>query len=405
MRGDKRVDALRGQLQRGFRRLRFAGELEGEFRADYSDAVRLRRLGLVLSSAALIAVMPLFDRWLLQPPDAMVVAMRELQWLLMMPMLIVAFVTILRRRSPVLAEGVCSLTVLVLGLGVIEQRRLGVELGWAFPSEFVAAIIAGGLVAGGLRFRTQLLIGVGLLGCFVVTELQNRGLAGEVLFHVYAMAVVTLIALIGGYVEQYVARENWLRRMLAVEYTERDALTGLLNHRTFHERYGQLFALAQREQRPIMVAMIDIDDFKAYNDRFGHGQGDACLRQVSDAIRTASRRGTDLVARVGGEEFAVVWYGVGEDRVAWGMERLRERVFDEGLAHPDARTELGAVSVSVGAVWGVPAIGQRADDYLRSADGYLYDSKHAGRNTVTVGLPDGSGRPARPGIRPHLVKG
>ena len=115
-----------------------------------------------------------------------------------------------------------------------------------------------------------------------------------------------------------------------------DGLTGLYNHRYFYDRLAQEVARAQRYDLPLSLLMIDIDDFKAYNDRAGHRAGDALLRQLGVVLRSQTRQQIDLVARYGGEEFAVILPSTGVAGAARAGERLRDAINDSGLAGDNA---------------------------------------------------------------------
>jgi diguanylate cyclase (GGDEF)-like protein len=121
-----------------------------------------------------------------------------------------------------------------------------------------------------------------------------------------------------------------------------DGLTGLYNHRYFYDRLAQEVARAQRYDLPLSLLMIDIDDFKAYNDRSGHRAGDALLRQLGVVLRSQTRQQIDLVARYGGEEFAVILPSTGVTGAARAGQRLRDAINEEGLAGGDAADFDGA---------------------------------------------------------------
>ena len=104
-----------------------------------------------------------------------------------------------------------------------------------------------------------------------------------------------------------------------------DGLTGLYNHRYFYDRLAQEVARAQRYELPLSLLMIDIDDFKHFNDRFGHRAGDALLRELGTVLESQTREQVDLVARYGGEEFAIILPSTGSGRGSAGA-RLRDAV-------------------------------------------------------------------------------
>jgi len=165
-----------------------------------------------------------------------------------------------------------------------------------------------------------------------------------------------------------------------------DGLTGVANRRHFDVHSVAETRRAARHTTPLAVLLIDADHFKMYNDRYGHIEGDHCLRAVAGCLTSFVRRPGDMVARFGGEEFAMLLPTTdlaGAEAVA---EQLRTAVAALGIVHQDGPT--GRVTVSIGVSATVPAPGADTPDLLlRAADRALYEAKAAGRNTVRVALP------------------
>lgn len=160
-----------------------------------------------------------------------------------------------------------------------------------------------------------------------------------------------------------------------------DALTRLPNRRLFDLVYEREWSRAVRLLEPLAVIAADIDCFKQYNDRYGHQAGDECLRRVAAALATAAQRGTDLVARWGGEEFMAVLPRTGADEAAALAESMRAGV--ESLAIPNVDSEVApVVTLSLGVAGSLPERGGTAEELLARADAALYRAKRAGRNRV-----------------------
>ena len=166
-----------------------------------------------------------------------------------------------------------------------------------------------------------------------------------------------------------------------------DALLNIANRAHFNEWLEQACTLARRTQRPLGLVMIDVDCFKRYNDRYGHQQGDACLQAVARAVAGCVRRGTDLVARYGGEELAVVL----PETDAAGAQAMAERMVQavRALDLPHADSLAGPwVTISAGVCSQVPnaapggASGSAA--LIARADAALYAAKHQGRNRAVA---------------------
>jgi diguanylate cyclase (GGDEF)-like protein len=163
-----------------------------------------------------------------------------------------------------------------------------------------------------------------------------------------------------------------------------DGLTGLYNHRYFHERLAKEVARGERSSLPLSLLMIDVDHFKHYNDLHGHPAGDAVLRDVAQLL-VEGRRINDAVARYGGEEFAVLLVDTPKAAGQQVAEQIRRRVeewnFAEGNAQPGGR-----LTISVG-VATAPDDALESAALVQAADTALYLAKNAGRNRVESGVP------------------
>ena len=174
------------------------------------------------------------------------------------------------------------------------------------------------------------------------------------------------------------ALEEANRRLEQLSVT--DPLTGLANRRRFAEVLEAEWRRALRPGTPIALAMIDIDQFKLYNDRHGHLAGDACLRHVASTLKATLRLASDLVARYGGEEFVLVLPGTDAAGGRAACERLRSQVAALGLPHE--HSSHGIVTISIGLTAVIPIAGAPPEQYLQIADAALYEAKRGGRNQV-----------------------
>jgi len=166
-----------------------------------------------------------------------------------------------------------------------------------------------------------------------------------------------------------------------------DGLTGVANRRTLDTALDEEWRRTHRSGTPLSLILLDIDCFKAYNDRHGHQAGDACLRAVAQAVADAHRRAGELVARYGGEELAVVLPGASHDSALELAENLRVRVLELALPHPGSSVA-PVVTVSVGVACAPPATGGAPADLVAAADRALYLAKQHGRNRVESDLED-----------------
>ena len=172
---------------------------------------------------------------------------------------------------------------------------------------------------------------------------------------------------------------DMLRKMASI-----DGLTEIPNRQKFEETFDKEWKRAVRNKAPISVALMDIDFFKQYNDAYGHGRGDKCLKEVAQALVDSIRRPTDFVARYGGEEFIAVFPETDMSGAMTIAETMRSNV--ELLKIPHAQSvSLDYVTISIG-VSSVYPSGGFSDAALVSvvaaADEMLYKAKAAGRNQV-----------------------
>jgi len=159
-----------------------------------------------------------------------------------------------------------------------------------------------------------------------------------------------------------------------------DGLTGLLNKRQFDIIYGEEWRRACRSRSPLSVIMLDIDHFKAYNDTYGHMVGDECLVKVAHAVAKTVRRDVDKVARIGGEEFAVILPDTDFSGATHVAEMIREAIAEVCIEHRSSETA-AHVTASLGVSTTIPSPGEEPrTGLIEMADEALYKAKSSGRN-------------------------
>ena len=161
-----------------------------------------------------------------------------------------------------------------------------------------------------------------------------------------------------------------------------DALTGCLNYRGFREVTAQLWHDARASNKPLAALALDIDYFKAYNDRYGHPRGDAALTRFAGAVRSALYRGDDIVVRPGGEEFIVFLPDTTLEQAVHVGERIVASVRHADIVH--AGSPLGVLTVSIGVSCRMDDDGSDPEVMLSRADAALYRAKGGGRNRVSL---------------------
>ncbi len=176
-------------------------------------------------------------------------------------------------------------------------------------------------------------------------------------------------------------KENEGKRRLAEEEVSRlamtDPLTGLANRNQFDKRYAEMTTLARRENRLIALLALDLDKFKPVNDKHGHAAGDAILKSVASNLLSACRE-TDLVARMGGDEFMIILYGPENIET---IEEVAKRIIILLLTPLPFDSTFLTVGTSIGITVLEPNDSEPMDEVMRRADEALYKAKEAGRNT------------------------
>ena len=162
-----------------------------------------------------------------------------------------------------------------------------------------------------------------------------------------------------------------------------DGLTGLPNRRKFDAFYQSAWQQACESALPLAIIMLDVDWFKNFNDRYGHQEGDDCLRRISRILEQITGSSQGLAARYGGEEFVVVLPGCEGPEALTVAQKIGKAVEDAGIPH-DKIQATGVVTVSAGVAFCYPATGQNPEDLLKKADAALYKAKANGRNNSVL---------------------
>jgi diguanylate cyclase (GGDEF)-like protein len=232
---------------------------------------------------------------------------------------------------------------------------------------------------------------IGALPLIVSVGLSKEGVLAPWWSKVQTLAIIyVLMATSVVFLVYLFVSELKHRRQVAItqaQLARRDALTQLGNRRAFEEALEREWRRAIRNRTPLSLIIFDIDHFKRYNDTYGHREGDKVIAEVARTIAAAMRRPSDIAARYGGEELAVILSDTGEAGAVALAETIRQNVASLAIAH--AGNEQAIVTVSGGVATIIPAVDQNADTLIRLADAALYSAKSNGRNrTVASPAPD-----------------
>lgn len=368
-------------LRRGFGRLRFEPPLEGEFWASHNAASRARVRVAVFLALATTLSFALLDHWLLGQPWQ---APQDLiRFGVQIPIILLCLALTTEQRYERAYIPAIKIGAPLFGVGSVIMAT-------AAPAP-QAALMATRLVLAafffyfmlGLSFHAALRANLVMLAAYPVAAWANSLPPAIAVYCLFALACANLFAGAGSYALEHANRVAFLERKLLAEVASHDGLTGLLNRSAFDAEMRRIWDGATRTHEPVAVLLLDIDHFKAYNDRYGHPAGDQCLREVAAACRQVTRRPRDIVARYGGEELVAVLPGADRAHALATGRALVDAVCALCLPHAASPTS-AHVTVSVGVAVRDAGDEMSAEALIRSADDALYAAKAQGRNRCVL---------------------
>lgn len=362
------------------------GDSKDEFKAHYESTAPAFRFILMAVAIVLIGSTPLFDTTLLNVPDGFRQFSRWMQFGIQIPTILLALACAWFRPLRRWSAPVLLVATLATAAALCAQHVVGARYGFHVPHEFSVMALAATCLLG--RLRQPYFLPWATLTMIAVTsvELVAFDLSAAAIYNVISMWMLFAIAAVAGLTFERYAYDNWQQRMLLQSQASRDWLTGLPNRRHFEESLATLMRLASREKRTISMVALDVDHFKLFNDRYGHPAGDDCLKRIGRWISDSMRRPNDFCGRIGGEEFAAVWYDAKPDVAPALAEQLRAGIAELGIEHKSP-TGRNVVTCSAGFAQVIaPESEDSAAEALKSlydrADRALYQAKRSGRDCM-----------------------
>lgn len=234
-----------------------------------------------------------------------------------------------------------------------------------------------------LSFRGSLLLLIAATGIPAVMLSLN-----QIRFGVFSILLLTNVGtvFISGITSKAIIRSftNEIEEInrLKTEATT-DALTHLLNRNGLEQAAGTAWALCKRDKKKVGVILADIDYFKSYNDTLGHPEGDNILRRVADSIKSCFRRETDIISRIGGDEFLILLPGANDNRVLEMAQSLSSSIINLEVTTASENNSGDFLSISIGVATSVPQPDDLLVDLYKTVDRALYHAKRAGRNCIS----------------------
>ncbi|MCI0749864.1 MAG: GGDEF domain-containing protein [Nevskiales bacterium] len=369
--GDKRYAR---QRRVGFPWLQFMSDLEQEYRQNYitSNALRFRASGTV----GLVGVFGfLFADWLsgyhLVPGRAQTLLLTATVPALAVPLI----VTLHPRDGARALRQILQSTVLVAfsALAVINMGRFQHP---EFPHEAIYLVLIYVYFISSLLFYEALVCCLLLSLTYVVTN-WPLWTPVQLFYQGFYLIMANAMSALGLYAMQREARLSFLMQNELRQEAALDGLTGLMNRRSFRNHLETVWIQAQREQATLGLLLLDLDGFKALNDKYGHPFGDLVLRNAAQILKSNLRRPLDAAGRYGGDEFIAVWSGVDKHWLMQLARHLPGQLEGSVPERPSVR-----INASGGAVLVWPRQGLFKQEAIRMADRKLYEMKHRNRGSI-----------------------
>lgn len=374
------IQALERIAKRSGPLLRLPDEVEGQYRREWRITANHVRVMVCMLPVMVFGALVVAAEWLLGMPPQLAELVRLVYLVAIVPSALVpATIGWLWPQSP-LTGGVLGISGFVILVALELVRAHGAALGYPLDHSMLLCVPIGLIVLCGFRFDRVLWI-VG--GYLLITQIAARLLdapartptnwVGEGVMLVMAAAAALWM--------ETTQRRSWAARRLLQLQAHQDPLTGLRNRRSFELHYDVAAAQARRDGKRLFFALADLDHFKRVNDRYGHDYGDGALSEVAVVLSQFGRRPLDAVARLGGEEFAILLYDCEPAGAQARLQELVDQVRALGIDNEDA--PLGVLTISAGGVVSDGTLPM--SELYHSADHHLYAVKHRGRNGARVG--------------------
>jgi len=373
-------------------RLKFSGQLEKGFQTDFSRRYN-HYIRVVLAVATLMYLLSgLIDFFLLRDT---VVEVYQVRFFIAAPLLILfclyAFTANFWRFQQYVLLG--FILVVSGSLLLMSNVTQGIPSHVYFTALVVTQLA--GLTVLRLQFRFALMGAAGIMFLALLSNIFFSTTVEKIVIDVYFFSGVSVISMVAAYFFEQHARRDFIQKSVLERDQEKlqavnthlnflvanDSLTGIANRRYFDETIQDEWRRAQRGQYPLSLLMIDIDNFKAYNDNYGHQRGDEVLRIVAKTLAGFGKRAGDMVARYGGEEFAIVSAGTSYQDAISFAQKVCKSVAHVGIPHEKSDIS-DVVTVSIGVATITPLLDQDVSTLIRDADKNLYQAKANGRNCV-----------------------
>jgi diguanylate cyclase (GGDEF)-like protein len=280
-------------------------------------------------------------------------------------------------------------------LAFVQTCLWGIGVIFLWPDDIayravLVAILAGVIAAGGIMLaahRRSFWIYCLPIALPTVFMLVNSGERLDLIMAaLIALYSGLMLISVNSLTNNFLAGMESRFRLQALSRT--DPLTQLSNRRAFDEFLSEVWQQSIRTSQSVGILVIDVDQFKSYNDRYGHPQGDEALKQLASVLRDVASRSTDMCARVGGEEFVILMAATDDEGSLQVAREVQKKLEEERIEHQASATGLLTVSIGINNV--VPDKNAATETFIEHADQALYRAKDLGRNRIEITGSDGA---------------
>lgn len=374
---------LKSQTIRVRNALQFDPQLEPLYRDFHHQQHQMPRILCAAVAGITTMLSPVYE-YLLDAPSGYGTKAFFIQSITMLMPIMCVILIMLTERGKQYKELGISLIVLFVCMGMFAERRIGLQYDFIIPFAFPCAVIVFSFLSLRLRFFTFFPIALLATSLHTINEVTLGQPLPPTFYNVFLIWIMFGFSAASGYNAEVRERRSWLNAQLLLIKANADHLTQLANKRGFEQHLESVYLAARREVKPLALLVVDIDHFKEYNDEYGHQRGDDCLAEVAGIIAKTARRHSDLAARIGGEEFAVLLYDTDGAAAKTLAEELQAEIHAAAIPHTGSLIAK-QVTVSIGGSYCVPGPQYTEELLLQDADRRLYAAKNSGRNRINIG--------------------
>ena len=374
------ISAYQQQLHAGFRFLRFSPALEEEYRDLHRANNKVRQWASI--AIGMITIVLLIPMDIQGMPNDIKSLYYFIRVGMSIPLLLLVFSFHFIPAMTRFIQPASVLVILWIALGNIALDVASQSVGFNFAYEGVFIVIMISLFMAGLRFQIacigplMTMLAMWIASIYFLPDSRHTSLK------VFYVTAISFCGMVGAYTIEYQFRNSFIQHAIVQHMAIKDGLTGLFNRTEAIKKLGFLLEYARREQKPISLLLADVDHFKLYNDHYGHLKGDDCLKNIGGALNSCCKRPLDFAARMGGEEFLMVWFDSTPEEESNLSRYVHDSIAALKLPHKASETA-PIVTLSAGYYRVIPDPSSTINLLINTVDEALYRAKNSGRNRTT----------------------